>query len=439
MIVQLSGSGAEPDEISEYLPNRSPLSCRRRYLELHAAWSEELQNKTASVIAVDGLRQIEAGQAPDAVSLASTTVGRRLDSSETHDTRTRKSGTTTQLVEESLNPIANFSERGISPSGSRAANTATWTLASDSRRSIPWNNPGNQADSDDSETSDHSWFDDIVFSGACRFPAVELVAVSRLLDAYHAWSKPFTTCHTTCAAMELAEAPEGSPPDNTPSSASNGSIPPPSSEASSSTALTSQGASKKGGTTRKRGWDDDDEPEKPRAQKRKRVEDGKPLLACPFYKRYSPKHYFCKKGGTIRGFRTIAQVKQHIRESHIRFPIHCPRCKVNFDDNQKLGEHIVQAMETKPCEERPFLDETMLPWSKSLVDSIRARVDVSFPLPEQWYSVWRLLFPGIDQPASCWVEEEVCRHVIDIRRFAVAKGGGIVCISLTAKRQGTMG
>ena len=426
LIVQLSGSGAKPDEISEYLPNRTPLSCRRRYLELHATWSEELQNKAASVPTVDGLHQIEGEQAPDAVPLVSTMAGGRLDISETQDTRAQRLGTTAQLVQEPLNPIANFSEQGISPSGSRVANTATSALASNGTRSISQNDPGSQVDLGGSETSDYTWFDGFALSGACRFPAVESVAVSRLLGSYHAWSQTFGTCHTsTCA--EPADVPENSPPGSTPSTL-NGSLPQ-SAETSSSTTLAPRAALQKGGATQKRDREDDDEPKKPRAQKRKRVEDGGLLLACPFHKRYHPKHFFCGKNGTIRGFKTIAQVKQHVRQFHIRPPMHCPRCKDDFDDSQKLAEHIMQRMATQSCEERPFSDETMLPWSANLVGSIKARVDSSLTLREQWFSVWRFLFPNIKEPASCWVDKDVCRHVLDIKRFVIAEGDRVVCIS----------
>ena len=306
---------------------------------------------------------------------------------------------------------------------------ATWAPASGSTGFISCDDSSSQASLGGSETSDHSWFDDIALSAVCRLPAVESAAVSRLLDAYHVWSQTFATCHTTCAGMEEADAPDSSPPDNTPSTTGSNSSFPPSAETNSSTTLTPQDAPQKGGTARKRGWDDDDdEPKKPRAQKRKRVENGGSLLACPFHKRYHPKHFFCGKDGAVRGFKTIAQVKQHIRQFHIRPPTHCPICKTNFDDNQKLGEHIVR-MVTNPCQERAFSDETMLPWSTSLVGSIKARVDSSLTLREQWFSVWRLLFPDITEPASCWVDEDACRHVLDIKRFVIAEGDRVVCIS----------
>ncbi len=430
MIVQLSGNGAEPDEISEYLPTRSPDSCRRRYLELHARWSEELQSnsKLASALPVDGLHQTEGERGLDVIPPVSTTAGGCLDViNEAHDTRAQGPCTIDQSVQDTRNPLANSAEQGISISPLDATSMATSVSTSGGTGTISCDDSDSQSSLNDSETSDHSWFDNIAFSGACRFPAVESVAVSRLLDAYHAWSQKFATCHTACTAMEEADASESSPTENTPS-ASNDSFPP-SAETPSSTTLTLQGASQKGGTARKRGWDDDDESKKPRVQKRKRVENGGLLLACPFYKRYHSKHFFCGKNGTIRGFKTIAQVKQHIRQFHIRTPMHCPRCKTDFDDSQKLGEHIMQRMATQSCEERPFSDETMLPWSANLVGSIKARVDSSLTLREQWFSVWRFLFPDIKEPASCWVDEGVCRHVLDIKRFVIAEGNRVVCIS----------
>ncbi len=375
LIVELSGSGVQPDDISEYLPGRSPVSCRRRYLELHAAWSEELKNKSkiVSVPTADGppLRGDEPG--PNAIPPALTT-----------------------------------------PGGSPSASDGTECISLGDPRS---------------EMSDQSWFDDIALSGAPRFPAVESAAVSRLMDAYGAWS-------------QQTLAPESSPTENTSSTSNSsgsgsGSLPPSAETSSSSTTQTPQAAPGKDGTTGKRGRGEDD-PKKQREPKRKRVEEGGLLLACPFQKRHHPKHFFCGKERTIRGFRTIAYLKEHIRRCHIRSPtIHCPFCKADFEDDAKLREHLKQSMATgSSCEERPYPDETMLPWSKDLMTAISTRVDSSLTLPAQWFSVWKIIFPDLEPPASCWVDGIVCRHVLDLQEFVSTEGESLVYYSRLPPSEG---
>ncbi len=109
--------------------------------------------------------------------------------------------------------------------------------------------------------------------------------------------------------------------------------------------------------------------------------------------------------------------------------MHCPRCKANFKDSQKLAEHIMEFMATSSCQDRPSSDEATLPWSQGLVDSFKARVDSSLTLGEQWFSVWRIVFPGVELPASCWVDDHVCQHVMNLQRFVFTKGHSVVCIS----------
>ncbi len=201
--MELSGSGVHHDEISEYLPGRSPISCRRRYLDLHAKWSEELKKNSeiASDPPVDGLHLIEREQG--------------------------------------------------------ATDMATSSPASDGTGSISQDDSGSQASLAGSEVSDHSWLDYIALSGASWFSTAESAAVNQLVDAYRDWAQGSTTCNTACAAEEPADAPESSPPESTPP-ASSGSLPPPT-EISSGTTLTPQGCPQKGGTPQKRRRDDEDD------------------------------------------------------------------------------------------------------------------------------------------------------------------------------------
>ena len=121
--------------------------------------------------------------------------------------------------------------------------------------------------------------------------------------------------------------------------------------------------------------------------------------------------------------------KEHLKRRHVRSPIYCPRCKTVFDDPEERDSHIISRGmdEREPCEDRPFHDETALPWKRALADAFRARVSKSLSLEEQWFSLWRIVFPGVDPPASCLVDDDaICEHVLEYYEFTAARGAGVV-------------
>ncbi|KAK0649711.1 hypothetical protein B0T16DRAFT_457098 [Cercophora newfieldiana] len=268
--------------------------------------------------------------------------------------------------------------------------------------------------------SDNFEFDDVLVPDGSRFSPAQSAAVWAIRVAYETASQTTTLCDVTCATLDPTDAHESSPPENTPSD-SSGSLTS-SGISSLSTGLTSQASPQRGDTIQKRGREEDDEPKKPRRQKRKRIEDGAQRLACPFQKKYPLKHFFCGAKGAMRGFDTIAHIKDHITRRHRRSVIHCPRCKTDFEDSEKLTDHVLR----QSCEEQPFPDETALPRSRELDASLNARVDKALTLPEQWFSVWRILFPGTPQPRSCFVDDDVCEHLFEYQQFITSRGHDIV-------------
>lgn len=90
----------------------------------------------------------------------------------------------------------------------------------------------------------------------------------------------------------------------------------------------------------------------------------------------------------------------------------------------------MQFMATQLCEERGFPDDTALSWSHNLETSLRARVVKTLSLPEQWFSVWRILFPDIAPPNSCLVDDDVCEHILEYQQFITARGHDIVCLCI---------
>jgi hypothetical protein len=408
-LVELNGSGIASGDISDHFPGRSTHSCRRRYLDLHAKWSEELKMK---------------------VSNFNTTERYTKESEPRIDTCEQDTGTTINPARVPLGPDTN--SPGCLSSTQVASSTATSTPASDDMETLSRDDGQNESHLDGSDMSEYSMLNDAVLYDSSRFSVLESAAADQLLDAYEAWSRISTFCNTSCAASEPADTPEASQTPN----ASSGSNASPSSSSSSPAGvptsvatLTSQAFPKSTETQKRKrdkDGDSDDEghPKKSRVQKRKRVEGGEKRLACPFQKRYHPGHLFCGEDRATRGFKTIANVKQHIRQSHLHPEIHCTRCKAEFDDVLEMDRH---RNATPPCEELPYVDETKLLWNKKLLKEMKTRVNEKIDIDKQWFSVWELLFPDAKQPPSCRVEDdELCEHLVDLPQFMADKGGSIV-------------
>ncbi|KAK1757177.1 hypothetical protein QBC47DRAFT_297957, partial [Echria macrotheca] len=254
---------------------------------------------------------------------------------------------------------------------------------------------------------------DILVSDGSRFLPALSAAVRALIVAYEAESQIVTLYGMAGAAFDPTDAPESSPSQTTPSD-STGSLAY-SGFHSYRTETTSQASSQRGDAPKKRDREEDDDPRKRPAPKRKRIEKRAKRLACPFQKRYPLKHFFCGAGGVSRGFVHISHIKDHIRRCHIRSVLYCPDCKEDFKSSEKFAEHVKQLS----CEKQPFRDETALP--PELAESLRVRVNKVLDLPEQWFSVWRTLFPGEDEPDNCFVDD-VPEHMLKYQEFIERRG-----------------
>lgn len=388
-----------PDEIPEHLPGRNAVGCRRRYQELHASWSEQMKNN-AKGSQVPKNKTVDSTSNEGCIDIDVSPVG------EAEEWRSLA----TKPQEQTIPRLSSISDDMALPSTDES---------------------GSQTSTDCSDISDPGWPDDLVMYSTSRLCSLESPTVDRLVGAFLRTWPQTSTADAANVAAEPADASGSSPHENT-SSESNPSPQSSSKASSSGTGLISRSTSEKGGALRKRQRQDDDEDEgdkskTPQAQKRQRVDPGKKLLACPFQKRYPLQHFFCGHHGKARGFSTIAYVKDHIRKFHIRSPVYCHRCKHEFDDSDKLDKHIDEFMKPEICEERPFPDETALPWKASLQKWSRTQVKRCLNMDEQWFSVWGFLFPGIVKPLSSRVDDDICEHIRDIQQFVTTQGDDTVC------------
>lgn len=288
--------------------------------------------------------------------------------------------------------------------------------------SIPMGGPGSSSDSDTGEMSEDSfWFgsEDVTKDGPSQFLPVESAAVNAIISAYQDWKPADSIRNSASEVPELTEAPDCG---QTATKSSDSSLAAASHDGPSwSVQRTPQSQQ-----TRRKRQRKDDEPGRRQPAKRKRVERGARRLACPFQKRYPLRHFLCGTGGSERGFDTISNIKEHLKRRHVRSPIYCPRCKTEFDDPEERDSHISRAMVVEPCDDRAFPDETALPWKRALADAFKARVSKELGLEDQWFSLWRIVFPGVDPPAGCLVDDDVCEHVLTYYELAVARGTEVV-------------
>jgi hypothetical protein len=71
---------------------------------------------------------------------------------------------------------------------------------------------------------------------------------------------------------------------------------------------------------------------------------------------------------------------------------------------------------------RSVLDDTALPRDKELARALHCRVENKLTLAKQWYSIWDMISPGITQPLSCLVGDDVFRFASDYHGFEITEG-----------------
>ena len=168
--------------------------------------------------------------------------------------------------------------------------------------------------------------------------------------------------------------------------------------------------------------DEDDLTDHPRTRKRREIsssdKDIVRLFACPYHK-YDPSRYSRTnlvekqyRGCSSRYLPNIARLKyglalitrthadrvssnrQHLQRIHERPKNYCGRCYHVYSTRSELDEHTNQASRCAPS--MPKYTERMTDEQSS---AIRRKHPKETP-EENWYRIWRILFPEADAPAS---------------------------------------
>ncbi|CEJ94811.1 hypothetical protein VHEMI10320 [[Torrubiella] hemipterigena] len=131
------------------------------------------------------------------------------------------------------------------------------------------------------------------------------------------------------------------------------------------------------------------------------------LFACPFCK-WKPLLYTKCQGPLLRA---VHRVKQHLRRRHL-VPIHCQSCNTVFKTQSELGVH---ARQRPPCEvQEPISWEGL---TAKQFEQLGKRGDTTKSEEDQWYDVFKMLFPGYPLPDSPYINSLHSEQLIKLEGF----------------------
>jgi hypothetical protein len=160
--------------------------------------------------------------------------------------------------------------------------------------------------------------------------------------------------------------------------------------------------------------------ERPRGKnqikRQKGEESTKSPLACPYYKKDPIRYRRCYSHVLTR----ISYVKQHLFRSH-KQPIHCFVCMAAFENDSDLREHT----RDQSCERKPYVTPDGM--TRDQEETLRkSRADQKKPEKEQWYDIFKTLFPGVELPLSPYVDNDISEDASNLHEFIEARGSEII-------------
>jgi hypothetical protein len=200
-----------------------------------------------------------------------------------------------------------------------------------------------------------------------------------------------------------------------PSSGSSSSSQAESRQESSTLPADSRGAKGRGKRPRDEEYDEEnlsDDDEAPDRRRPKRRETAAPtsdivpekLFACPYSKhepsRYSERNMAEKnyRGCSSSYLKDVPRLKQHLYRKHGRPDHYCGRCFQDFKTRELLDAHSQQSpsciVSDCPFPEKMSVDQRL---------QIKRR-SYAKDACEIWFSIWGILFPGVDPPESPFAE-----------------------------------
>ncbi len=146
-------------------------------------------------------------------------------------------------------------------------------------------------------------------------------------------------------------------------------------------------------------------------------------LCCPFFAHKNREYQDCLKSNLI----SAIDVKRHIWAAHRR-PYHCPACGTVFPAADEWEGHI----RTARCDQRAFKLEGV---SEDQLERLSIPSGSRQSREEQWYSIWGMVFPGIEPPSTPFLpnDSESAHFVSLLRDYWATEGHKFVNSFLKSK------
>jgi hypothetical protein len=145
-------------------------------------------------------------------------------------------------------------------------------------------------------------------------------------------------------------------------------------------------------------------------------------LACPFWKNDPMNHGTCYR----RNLTKISYVKQHLDRRH-SVPIHCVLCLRVFPTEEECRAH----QRERSCDVREYVKpEGISPEQREL---LKRRAQQNQSQEDQWFEIYRLLFPGSPLPYSPYIDDNFSEDLNKFHEFQLAQGSAILTERLFQK------
>ncbi|KAG6368794.1 hypothetical protein INS49_003008 [Diaporthe citri] len=141
-------------------------------------------------------------------------------------------------------------------------------------------------------------------------------------------------------------------------------------------------------------------------------EDSVKLFLCPFYVRNRHPLHECSK----RRFRRTSDVRQHILRVHIQAPP-CPSCGETFDNDPSL-ERLHRHIAARTCQIQSFsITGITAEQFQTITEIANQRHRHRSNAVERWMMMWRVIYPGVDDPESPYAsgETDLVQGMLDVR------------------------
>ncbi|KAF4945649.1 hypothetical protein FGADI_11771 [Fusarium gaditjirri] len=160
--------------------------------------------------------------------------------------------------------------------------------------------------------------------------------------------------------------------------------------------------------------DRENEPPKKKGKTSQSQCDGRyQFLACPYWKADPGKYWDC----FLKKNDTIAHLKQHLTRRHTP-KYYCQICYETFKEFDLFDSHAL----ARSCTRGPSAKLEGISQQQKNQLSLKSKGSVE----QQWYTVWSILFPDMEPPATIYIHSTQSEDFCRIQEFAQREGVAIM-------------